>query len=273
MLVKLNRINQILSWMRISSNLLDAMKLTILGFARGHTFNSSDLISRIGRNFFPTLIVQSRFLNKIKIELNPSDLGHLISFQEVILENCYDLKLLPFNPELILDCGAHIGLFSILAAHTYPTSKIISFEPNPKNINCIRRQLEINSLPISLIESAVSTQEGESWFQSEYSNTGTLLKHLDKPANSYLVKTLDLPRLIGNLNISTLLLKLDIEGEENLLLPKLIPQLPPKCAIFFESHHGETGWLEIQQLLTMANFQVQQIRCRYPYADGFALRN
>ncbi len=271
-MTKLSRLNQILAFTRPASTPIDFLKLLVLGYARGHSFDSSDLISVICQRLFPSLVIQPHTMHGVKINLNPSDLGHLISFQEIFLEDCYDLTLVPFTPKTVLDCGAHIGLFSLIAAHTYSTAKVIAFEPNPNNINYIYHQLKLNKLNISLLEAAVSKEDGEAWFRSECSNTGSLQVENSNSKDSYRVKTVNLQHYINHLQTSSLLLKLDIEGEENLLLPKIIPYLPKECAIFLESHNGEDGWNQIVQYLTEANFQVRQIRSRYPYVDGFASR-
>ncbi|MEQ8972135.1 MAG: FkbM family methyltransferase [Coleofasciculus sp. C1-SOL-03] len=269
---KFSRLKQIISFTKIAAYPMDLLKLAILGFSRGHPFSSSDLISKFGRQLFPQIVIRPNLMKGLQIELNPSDLGHLISFQEIVLERCYKLELVPFKPEKVIDCGAHIGLFSLLASRAYPEAKIIAFEPNPDNAKFIQRQLQLNTLNVSLVEAAVSSQEGEAWFQSNYSNTGCLQTEESKNSDSYRVKIIDLPHFLKQLQLESLLLKVDIEGEEAQLIPALIPHLPQRCAIFFESHNGEDGWKQLSQCLTNAGFHVQQLRCSYPYVDGFTLR-
>ncbi|MBW4506928.1 MAG: FkbM family methyltransferase [Scytonematopsis contorta HA4267-MV1] len=268
----LARINQIFSFTKVASSPIEIVKLLVLGFARGHTFDSPDLISKIGRLLFSEITVKPKNLGKLQAQLKLTDLGHLISFEEIFLENCYDLKLIPFNPEVILDCGTHIGFFSLLARYTYPEAKIIAFEPNPENIKLIKEQIEINQLDISLIEAAISVEEGESWFQADYSNTGSLHTDNSKLASSYRVPVIDFPQFVSQLNCESLLLKVDIEGEEVKVLPALMPYLPTKCGIFFESHGEGDSWEKLIQPLVASGFQVQQIRSRGSFIDALALR-
>ncbi|MBC6419409.1 MAG: FkbM family methyltransferase [Prochloron sp. SP5CPC1] len=257
-----NRIGQIISFAQLASSPIESAKMAILGFARGHPFNSSDLIFRIGRQLFPTMIGRPCLWSDIQIQLNPRYLGHLISFEEVILTNYYDFKLVPFEPEVVLDCGAHIGLFSLLATQTYPKAEITAFEPNPENASCMEDQLKLNQLKVFFVEAAVSVEEGESWFQADYSNTGALAKDELKNKDGCRVRTIDFPKFLQELNSSGLLLKVDIEGEEARLLPAIIPYLPHKCAIFFESHGGEEVWQKLSQSLMNAQFQVRELRRR-----------
>ena len=51
-------------------------------------------------------------------------------FDEIVLNNNYDLDLVPFTPDQIFDCGGHIGMFSLIARGRYPLVPLINFEPN-----------------------------------------------------------------------------------------------------------------------------------------------
>jgi FkbM family methyltransferase len=266
------RLNQIRYFANLAYSPTEIVKLMVLGFARGHTFDSPDLISKIGRSLFPVITVQPKNLGKFKVQLKLTDLGHLISFEEIFIENCYDLRLITFNPDIILDCGTHIGFFSLLARHTYPEAKIIAFEPNPENIKLIKQQIDINQLNISLIEAAISVEDGESWFHANYSNTGSLHTDNARTASSYKVQVIDFPQFVSQLNCESLLLKVDIEGEEVKVLPALIPYLPQKCGIFFESHGEGDTWEKLIQPLIDSGFKVQQIRSRDSFIDALALR-
>ena len=51
---------------------------------------------------------------------------------EVHIQDCYRVRELSgsgFEPEIIVDVGAHIGTFTALAAKYFPRAKIYSFEP------------------------------------------------------------------------------------------------------------------------------------------------
>lgn len=274
-MLNLNRVNQILSFAKLAGSPSDWLKLFVLGIARGHPFNSRDIISKIGNYFYPSIIFKTRLLSKTSIELSPSDLGHLISFEEIFVHKCYNLSEVPFTPSTVIDCGSHIGLFSLLADEAYPTAKITAFEPNSNNAKYINNQIANNQLhSIEVLQTAVSLQDGESFFSAECSNSGSIQTDLSSnpDTNGYVVKTIDIRNFIRQINPSSLLLKIDIEGEELNVIPAIIPLLPEKCAMFFEVHSGETGWNKISDSLSKANFKVKRLRCSYPYIDGFACR-
>jgi hypothetical protein len=86
------------------------------------------------------------------------------------------------------------------------------------------------------------------------------------------VQLVDLSRYVHLPSSSKLILKMDIEGGEDTLLPFILPLLPPACGIFFETHSGETGWRDHESRLRACGFTVERFNARGVYSDGFALR-
>lgn len=54
-------------------------------------------------------------------------------FQQVCQEDCYRLQSVPFQPDVILDIGANVGVFCSYARFLFPHAKIVCLEPNPRN--------------------------------------------------------------------------------------------------------------------------------------------
>ncbi|WP_432718333.1 FkbM family methyltransferase [Pectinatus frisingensis] len=62
-------------------------------------------------------------------------------------ENDYELESINFtNDDIVIDIGAHMGLFSIYLAKKYPFLQIISLEPIPDNYRILQRNVEINNV-------------------------------------------------------------------------------------------------------------------------------
>jgi FkbM family methyltransferase len=61
-----------------------------------------------------------------------------------------------------LDCGAHVGLFSVLAGKLIgPSGAIAALEPNPANVGQLRRNLDNNRIPnVRIFEKAAWSNEG-----------------------------------------------------------------------------------------------------------------
>jgi FkbM family methyltransferase len=168
-------------------------------------------------------------------------------------------------------------MFSLLARSRYQSAELIAYEPNPRNAEIIRLLIAKNRLALSFNECAVSTESAELSFVAINSHGGRLagkesahLKMGDSPV--YKVQVVDFPAALRAMYIESLLLKMDIEGEERNVLPAIMPLLPRRTALFFETHHGKVGWSEIEGLLTRNGFTVEQINARGLYCDGFASR-
>src|SRR5262249_52966232 len=106
--------------------------------------------------------------------IDAHDLGELISCEEVLIDRIYDLNLVPFSPELIVDCGAHNGLFALVAGLRYSSAHLIAFEPGVRNFHAASAQLSRFNGRARLVEAAVYTRTGDAWFCSGESNTGHL---------------------------------------------------------------------------------------------------
>jgi FkbM family methyltransferase len=267
---------------------MDCFSFAVLGLARTHL----PPLLFLGRLFYPELVVRPPLLGGLRLALSPWDRTHMIIFHEVFRAKNYDLGLIPFTPDQIFDCGGHIGMFSLLARGRYPTVPLAVFEPNPHNVEWIRRQAQLNAINIEVVQAAVSVREGEATFQDRLSYTGHLVddatprapdaklwnptnlaeQSLGAPRGCYTVRVVDLPAMLSQRRPKKLLLKLDVEGEETHIIPALLDVLPREAAVFFETHHGEAGWASAKQQFTDHGFAVERRRSVYDYIDGFALR-
>lgn len=233
------------------------LRLAVLGWARGNP--SGWLPRRVGR-----VRVSPAALHGRTVAVDATDLGHLVSFEEIFVLKAYDLGRVPFRPQLIVDCGAHAGFFAALAAAVFPHTPIVAFEPNPVNVGWLRQNLPSHRATVH--DAAVSIANGHGQLTAADSNTGRLTDQ-----SGSLVRTVDLRHQLPS--SPDLLLKLDVEGEETRILPHVLPVLPARCALFIETHHGAAARQQLSAALVAAGFAVTQVREREPYADLFALRS
>ena len=248
-----------------------APALAIAAIARDNPFGGVGAFNGVFGKAIGIIGVRTQASGGALAWIDTHDLGNLVSCEEVLIDAVYNLSLVPFEPAVVVDCGAHIGLFSLLAALRFPDASLIAFEPNPANFRMAQLQLARFGGRVKLIDAAVSTEDGESRFSAAASNTGQLCE--DGPPTGVRVRMVDLSQSLERLGNRPLLLKMDVEGKEQELIPHVVRGLPSRCAIFFESHGGERAWSEQQSVLLSAGFHVTRLRERCLYNDSFAVRD
>jgi len=123
------------------------------------------------------------------------------------------------------DIGANIGLYSWFCANTRPDFAIVSFEPDPKNIECLQRTSAAWELANhTIVGKAVSDEVGRTTFyMDEISRaTGTLepaadafnARHYGAAPRGIEVETVTLDHLLAEGWSPPLVVKIDVEGTE-----------------------------------------------------------
>ncbi len=119
--------------------------------------------------------------------------------------------------DLIIDIGAHIGMFSILAGELAPKGKVYTFEPSADNFNLLKENVELNKLGnVVLINKAVAKESGVREFAlSPDDPAGHAFSYEETDREKIIVETVKLDDFIKENNISKIdFLKMDCEGAE-----------------------------------------------------------
>lgn len=147
---------------------------------------------------------------KYNIELRTNTTDYAV-FLQVFVRNYYAFDI-DLKPEIIIDCGANIGLTSIYYSNKYPKAKIIAIEPEKSNYNmmvrntcnypniiCLQKGIWKKSCMLEIIDENVPNWE---FMVRESSNTTG-------------ISAISIPDLIKEFKISCIdILKIDIEGSE-----------------------------------------------------------
>lgn len=184
--------------------------------------------------------------------------GHKISFanplefwqiyKDLFIQNTYFFNSNDKSP-LILDCGGHIGVSVLYFKKLYPNSQIICFEPDPKNQEYFKRNVEQNNLKeITLIPAALSDKNGTAGFfssknwsilnKSTWSWGNSLVKHPEVSDATHKVIKVQTVKLSSYINKPVEMLKIDIEGAETLVLNEIKNKLGLVRNIVIEFHHS-----------------------------------
>lgn len=133
-----------------------------------------------------------------------------------------DLFLEALRPGvLVIDGGAHLGLYSLLAARTSKPSRILAFEPSQYNFRALMHNVRSNRVKnVMPHKKALSDRAGTADF---YDSSGTISSSLirrtglDRLTRDR-VTTIALDEAIGDVPAPGIVAKLDIEGAEPLAL-------------------------------------------------------
>jgi FkbM family methyltransferase len=166
---------------------------------------------------------------------------YLGALKGVFLDNEYDCAgSLDFVPKKILDLGANIGFATIYLATLFPNAEFALVEPDPRNIAHLQHNLHLNGIrDVPVVEAAVGSQNeklsllfGENPTCSTLE--GTSMHHNE---DSVTVDVMTLPRLLETIGWSEVdLLKVDIEGAEEMLFASATDWLTRVRAIVIEIH-------------------------------------
>jgi len=263
------KLPQSIDWMRSVRHVVDWPAASLLWLYRHRP--PSGLAGRSLERLIPRVLIRPRLFFGFSLAIDPTNLSQLIIYEEIFIQGNYDLSSLPFEPDVVVDCGAFQGYFTLLARAHFETSTLVVFEPEPTNYAAMCSNFKRNAINVEAHPKAVSNRSGKMFF-SGGGLGGRLCYDTDEPSSRQ-VQVISLADVISELSPSRLLLKLDVEGEEDRILPDLVPILPPTCAVFFESHSGNDGFSKLEGFLRKANFAVERRRTHgVLFVDAFAFR-
>lgn len=127
--------------------------------------------------------------------------------EEVVERDSYRLRDVELDGATVLDCGAHVGIFSTMCAHRGARA-IIAVEPQPENLELLR--LNAEAWPqIQVMGVAIGPTFGTTRIAGESGGGHIELDHPDSVEVEQ-VTLASLIDMLGNVD----LLKLDMEGGE-----------------------------------------------------------
>jgi FkbM family methyltransferase len=163
----------------------------------------------------------------------PDTLSFLYQFKEIFLEKTYAFDCNHESP-LIVDCGANIGLSCLYFKQIFPKAKIYAFEADPKIFNRLQSNLHSNGFHegIVLHQAAVWVNEVGISFSAEGADGGSVIH--SGGGHVITVPSIRLRDLLVKEHVD--LLKLDIEGAEEMVLEDCDGAFSSVDKVFFEYH-------------------------------------
>ncbi len=189
----------------------------------------------------------------------PDQLEFETLVEEAFKKHSYYVDLDTQTPTII-DAGANIGTSALYFHKLYPKAKIISIEPNPRNLEYLKQNLNDNDITnVTIVPKALVGKDGEP--------TVTLYVHprwgvfsslkakgwsQDQEMTPVEVETVKLSQLItGPVDI----LKVDIEGAEEEVLREAKDSLRFVSHLLLEYHETRKGQVEHMQRFLADQFK------------------
>jgi FkbM family methyltransferase len=161
----------------------------------------------------------------------------------------------------IVDLGANIGLFALLATAHYPSAQITAVEPDPDNAEILRAVRDLNGLDWQVVEAVAATRSGSVPFAS---GRFSLSRVEDGPGLPS-VESVDAFAYLADADLA----KIDIEGSEWQLLssPRLAEEGPGALVLEFHPHLalGDDPAHDAIRHLEQAGYRTGEVR---PTAAG-----
>lgn len=193
------------------------------------------------------IIFRTRNNKTIKIRKNSTDLMALINvwlLEEYKKPNC-DIK----SDDIIIDIGAHIGLFTVYASQFCERGKIFAIEPKKENYDLLLVNIKENNLKqVKAYNCAVSQSNTFVKLYINEDDSGHSLYHLSEKYVK--VESITLQKILEDSDITNCnLLKLDCEGAEY----EILKSLPTSCfekieKIIMEYHMADSQPELIEEL-------------------------
>jgi len=152
--------------------------------------------------------------------------------EQVFYHKDYQIPL-SFEPNVILDCGANIGLATIFFRNRYTNAAIIAIEPESENFELLKKNT-------SYYDNIFIEQKGiwnrkcnlEIFEGPDKKPWSFFLKPTEKPAGENIIEAIGIRELMEKYNLEYIdLLKIDIEGAEQELFESNYEDWLPKVKV------------------------------------------
>jgi FkbM family methyltransferase len=244
----------------------DRRELWLLGLTR-HRVLSAGLTARFtpgSRRFVTPRLTLTRG-QPVRVEFDRFD--QIDSFEEIFVQQIYDLRAVDFEPDLVADCGGFCGYFSTMAAGAFPQARLVCFEANPNNIPLLQAQLDLLEPKVELHATAVHVHDGTVAFSGD--SIGGSISGQEMAGDTRSVPCCDFPRWLKTCAPRRFVWKLDVEGAEAGLLPATLAYLPPDTVCYLETHYANDKCEALFGPYRAAGFSIHEIRRRPAAAGNF----
>lgn len=144
------------------------------------------------------------------------------------------------NP-IVLDCGGHIGTFSLFTKTVNSSSIIYTMEPVKDNLELLTKNLEVNEIEdVTIIPKALYNSSGQLYIdlQNKPFDAGQVVTTKPSHTEYVEIESITFPELLESYSLSSIdLMKIDIEGSEYPLLESYSELIQSKVKRVIMEYH------------------------------------
>lgn len=170
---------------------------------------------------------------------------------------------------IVLEIGANIGYYTLVALNEVPNATVFAIEPVPSTAELLRKNLKVNACfdQVDVTEGAISTRDGESrLYLSDKSNHASINTKGDSERQNLQVKTWTIQSFLEEkeLDASTVnAVRMDLEGyESDLLLDsfgEFLDETTPPFVMNIELHPRYIDANELDSILAFCKERFELI--------------
>ena len=203
-----------------------------------------------------------------KLLMRPFVLSEIImvsGFQEPYVKKILDVK----KGDVFVDVGAHIGTYTIpIAKKVGEAGKVISFEPHPKSIELLEKNIALNQINnVVLMKKPVSDSKKKVFFKLSQDPPTSGIVKIDKNETVLEMEAIDLDTALSDQNLTKIdWLKIDVEGHEVEVLKgskTTLKKFSPKIII---EMFNKTTIKEAIKILELEGYVLKHLYGMYYYA-------
>lgn len=158
------------------------------------------------------------------------------------------------TPALIVDGGANIGMFSVLAHAYFPDVPIVCYEPDKANLLQLERNLSVNGISAEVVPKALWSRETTLFYHKGASYTGYVDENPPGEEIACAMARVE----------DGCWLKLDVEGAEYEVLPQVLASGVRPAFISMEIHSNNAKGGALVSLLEASGYRLKNARDPVP---------